>query len=67
MPNGITQFYLLPTRFIPTRAKQNLEHYIRNEVVYVAAHFTELKRMEALVELSVQGFEPLTSLTLQVT
>ena len=44
--NEITQFYLPPTRFIPARAKQDLEHYIRNELLNVAAHFTDLERME---------------------
>ena len=47
MPNGITQFYLPPTRFIPARAEQDLEHYIRSELVNVATHFTDLRRMEA--------------------
>ena len=45
--NGITEFYLPPTRFIPARAEQDLEHYIRNELVNVATHFTDLGRMEA--------------------
>ena len=45
--NGITQFYLPPTRFIPERTEQDLEHYIRNELLDVAAHFTDLERMEA--------------------
>jgi hypothetical protein len=45
--NGITQFYLPPTRFIPARAEPHLEHYIRNELLYVATHFTDLERMEA--------------------
>ena len=45
--NGITQFYLPPTRLIPARAEQDLEHYIRNELLNVAAYFTDLVRMEA--------------------
>ena len=45
--NGITQFYLPPTRFISVRAEQGLEHFIRNELVNVATHFTDLGRMEA--------------------
>ena len=45
--NGITQFYLPPTRFIPARAEQDLKHYIRNELLVVAAHCTDLERMEA--------------------
>ena len=45
--NGITQFYLPTTRFIPARAKQDLEPYIRNELLNVAAHFTDPERMEA--------------------
>ena len=48
--NGITQFYLPPTRFILARA----EHYIRNELVNVATHFTDLERMEAWVKLSAR-------------
>ena len=40
--NGITQFYLPPTRFTPARAEQDLENYIRNESVNVATHFTDL-------------------------
>ena len=39
-------FYLPPTRFIPARY-QGLEHFIRNELVDVAHHFTYLGRMEA--------------------
>ena len=35
--NGITQFYLPNTHFIPARAKLDLEHYIRNELLNVAA------------------------------
>ena len=45
--NGITQFYLPSTRFISARAEQDLEHYIRYESLNVAAHFTDLGRMEA--------------------
>ena len=45
--NGITRFYLPPTCFIPARAEQDLEHYICNELVNVATHFTDLGRMEA--------------------
>ena len=63
--NGITQFYLPPTRFIPTRAEQDLEHYIRNELLYVAAHFADLERKEASVEPSVPGFEPRISVTMR--
>ena len=44
---GITQFYLPPTRFIPAREEQDLEFYIRNELVNVATHFTDLGRMVA--------------------
>ena len=62
--SGITQFYLPPTRFIPARAGQDLEHFIRNELLDVAAHFTDLKSVEAQIELSVPGFEPQTSITL---
>ena len=32
--------------FIPARAEQDLEHNIRNELLNVAAHFTDLGRME---------------------
>jgi hypothetical protein len=35
------------TRFIPAKAEQYLEHYIRNELMGVAAYFTDLDRMEA--------------------
>ena len=52
--NGITQFYLPPTRFIPARAEQGLENFIRNEVVNVSSHFTDIGRMEAWVKLSVR-------------
>ena len=45
--NGITQFYLPSTRFIPARVEQYLEHYIRNELVNVATHITDIGRMEA--------------------
>ena len=45
--SGKTQFYLPPTRFIPARAEQDLEHYIHNKLVNVATHFTDLARMEA--------------------
>jgi hypothetical protein len=45
--NGITQFYLPAARLIPARAEQYLEHYIRNELLGVAAHLTDLERMEA--------------------
>ena len=54
MLNGITQFYQPPTRFIPARAEQDLEHYIRNVLVNVATHFTNLGRMEAWVKLSAR-------------
>ena len=54
LPNGITQFYLPPSRFIPTRTAQDLEDYIRNELVNVASHFTDLGRMEAWVKLSAR-------------
>ena len=50
-----------PTRFIPARAEQDLEQNIRNELLDVAANFTDLDRMEAWVELSAPGFEPRTS------
>ena len=52
--NGITQFYLPPIHFIPARAEQGLEHFIRNELVNVASHFTNLGRMEAWVKLSAR-------------
>ena len=45
--HGIIQLCLPPTRFIPARAEQGLEHFIRNELVNVASHFTDLGRMEA--------------------
>ena len=52
--------------YIPARrAKQDLEHDIRNELLDVAAHFTDLERLEAWVELYVLGFEPRTSITLR--
>ena len=38
MLNGITQFYQPPTRFIPARAEQDLEQYIRNDLPTDAAH-----------------------------
>jgi hypothetical protein len=38
VPNGITLFYLCSTRFIPVRAKQDFEHYLRNELLSPAAH-----------------------------
>ena len=60
--NSITQFYLPTTRFIPAKAEQDQEHYICNELLNVAAHFTDPERMEAGVELSVPGFEPRTSI-----
>ena len=41
-----SQLYLPPTRFIPARAEQDLERYIRNELLNVAAHFTDLGRMK---------------------
>jgi hypothetical protein len=47
MLNVIKQFYLPHTRFIPAKAEQYLEYYIRNELLDVAAHFTDLERMEA--------------------
>jgi hypothetical protein len=46
----IVQFYLPPTRFIPTR----VEHNIRNDSLNVVVHFTSLERMEAWVKLSAQ-------------
>ena len=52
--NGITQFYLPPTRFIPARTEHGLEHFIRNELVNVASHCTDLGRMEAWVKLSAR-------------
>ena len=55
--NGITQFYLPPRHFIPARAEQDLEHYIRNELLDVAAHFTDRKRMEAWVKLVCPGID----------
>ena len=54
MLNGFTQFYLPPTRFIPARAEQDLEHYIRNELVNVANYFTDLGRKEAWDKLSAR-------------
>jgi hypothetical protein len=45
--NGITQFHLPPTRFEVTREEQDLEHYIRNELVNVATYFTDHRTMEA--------------------
>ena len=65
MLDGITQFYLPSTRFIPVRAEQDLEHYIRNELLDVDAHFTDLERMEAWVELYVPGSELRNSITLR--
>ena len=56
-------FNLPHTRFIPAKAEQYLEHYIRNELLDIAAHFTDLERMEAWVKLSVPRFEPQASLT----
>jgi hypothetical protein len=55
--NGITQFYLPPAPFIPTRAQLYLENFIRNELLDVATHFTDLEKMEAGVELSFPVFE----------
>ena len=65
--NGITQFYLPPTRFLYPQGQleQDLEHYIRNKLLDVAAHFTDLEKMEAWVELSVPEFEPRTSIILR--
>ena len=54
---GSHSFYLPPTRSIPARAEQGLEHFIRNELVNVATHFTDLRRMEAY--LLGSGVEPL--------
>ena len=65
MPNGITHVYLPPTRFIPVSAEQYLEHYIHKELLHVAVHLTDLEKMEAWVEMSVQGFESQISLTLR--
>ena len=45
--NGITQSYLPHTRFTPASAEQYREHYISYELLYVAAHFIDLERMEA--------------------
>jgi hypothetical protein len=45
-----SQFYLAPAHFITARAEQDLEHYIRdygNELLDVAAHFSNPRRMEA--------------------
>ena len=61
--NGITQFSLLTTRFIPARAEQDLEHYVRNELLNVAARFTDRERMEAWVELSVPGCKKVEMMT----
>ena len=33
--------------YIPARTQQDLEHYIRNELLNGAAHFTDPERMEA--------------------
>ena len=57
--------HLQPTRLEHVRAEQYLKHYIRYEVLYVAAHFTDLETIDAWVELSVPGFEPQTSTTLR--
>ena len=43
MLNGFTQFYLPPTRFIPAREEQDLEHYVSNELVDVATHLPTLE------------------------
>ena len=60
MLNEITQFYLPLKRFLPARAEQGLEHFIRNELVNVASHFTDLGRMEPESSyLPGSGVEPL--------
>ena len=45
--NEITQFYLPPTRFIPARAEQYLEHYVRNELLKRCYSLYHLERVEA--------------------
>jgi hypothetical protein len=45
-----SRFHLLPTRFIPARAEQDLEHYIRNGLLNIAAQLTDLGRMKAWVD-----------------
>ena len=62
MLNGITQFYLPlpPTRFIPAKAEHDLEHYTRNELLNVAAHFTELGRKPESSYVPGSGIEPLS-------
>ena len=47
-----SQFYLPPTRFIPERAEQDLDHYTRSDLLNVAAHFTNPGSMEARVQSS---------------
>ena len=46
------QFHVPPARFIAARAEQPLEHYVSDELLNVAALFTDLGRMETRVELS---------------
>jgi hypothetical protein len=53
--NGITQFYLRPTRLIPVWAEQTLDYYICNELL----------TSKGWVELSVPGFEPRTFIALR--
>ena len=56
MLNGITQFYLSPTRFVPARAEY-LEHCIRNELVNVATHLYRPRKDGSLVQAICPGVE----------
>jgi len=42
---------------------KHLEQYIRHELLYITAHFTDIETIVARVELSVPGVEPPTSST----
>jgi hypothetical protein len=52
-----SQFHVPPARFTPARAEQELEHYICNELLNVATHFTNLGRTKPKLScLSESGF-----------